>query len=123
MQEEIHIKDSNSNFSPENNNNNNKNTLEDENSLTDNDLKNNKIKKNISKFQKFKNSFWLYANKIAFWKKIKNNKNINKKNTQESKIDKQKRLEKRSLDRQIKIYANERFQKEFGNGLGFNFFI
>ena len=51
--------------------------------------------------------------------KIKKNTNENK----ESKIEKAKKLEQKSLDRQIKIYANEKFTKEYGSGLGFNFFI
>ena len=120
--EDVQIKESNINLFENNiqntNNSNTTNENQNNNISSQDNLKLNNSKKSISKFQKFKISIYEYASKMAFWKK-KNKKN----NTQnkESKIDKQKKLEQKSLDRQINIYANEKFIKEYG--FGFNCFI
>lgn len=114
------------------NNKDNINHFENNNYKTSSEYQNNNIissegnlkqihsNENMSKFQKFKKIVYKYTGKMAFWKN-KNKKNTNE--NKESKIEKAKKLEQKSLDRQIKIYANEKFTKEYGSGLGFNFFI
>ena len=102
------------------NNTNNSNECQNIIISSESNLKPSNSNKNISKFQKFKNIIYKYSGKMAFWKKKNKKTTIDNK---ESKIDNQKKLEQRSLDRQINIYANEKFTKEYGSGFGFNFFI
>ncbi len=117
MEEVQNNKDNINHF--ENNNANNSSENQNNNIISsEGNLKEIHSNENISKFQKFKKIVYKYTSKMAFWKnKKKTNEN------KESKIDKEKKLEQKSLDRQIKIYANEKFTKEYGSGLGFNFFI
>ena len=87
----------------------------DNNNLFENNIQSINNTNNSNECQ---NIIYKYSGKMAFWKKKNKKTTIDNK---ESKIDNQKKLEQRSLDRQINIYANEKFIKEYG--FGFNCFI
>ena len=112
--------------------NNNKETIINiENNIikTNFPLQNEKNKNKISKIIKLKSSMKNIFTAMIFWKKFykKNNTNQNNNNynnnNKESKLEKLKKEDKKHFNREINIYAHQKFKNEFNNGLGFNYFL
>ena len=84
-------------------------------------------KKKTSNFIKLKTSMKKVFIGMAFWKKFykKNNtnQNNNNNNNKESKLEKLKKEDKKHFNREINIYAHQKFKNEFNTGLGFNYFL